>query len=203
MTLQKDRENLADLEQRRMAIINAMAKISGRFVVQLGRELPERWERIVSLHITALPDAAMDMGTSGLAKLKEELAYLQARAHQVAVNHLSGPSVWAHESDGPAGEDAAYRPEHTQSHPEAQRWTLVSGPISEAEAEVLGLLTPRFGSPEGIWLVSAAGRLGYALEAVIKAYQKLNVQLLEIDGERRTLLREVKAKEAQELWENA
>ena len=203
MTLQEDKENLAGLEERRAGIVSAMAKISSRFVVQLGRELPDRWEQIVQLYIAARPDDTMELGSDGLAKLKAELSYLKGRSHQVAMSHLSGTVIWAHEGDGPTGEEAHYRPEHSPSNGESKRWSRVSDAISEAEAEVLGLLTPRFGTPEGIWIVSTGGKLSHSLEAVIKAYQKLNEQLQEVDVECRALLRAVKAQEAQELWENA
>jgi hypothetical protein len=62
---------------------------------------------------------------------------------------------------------------------------------------------PGFGSKGGPWLGSAGGKLSSLLEALIEAYQKLKLQLEDIDLERDSLYRQIVTKTAQQLWDNA
>ncbi len=62
---------------------------------------------------------------------------------------------------------------------------------------------PGFGSKGGPWLGSVGGKLSSLLEALIEAYQKLKLQLEDIDLERDSLYRQIVTKTAQQLWDNA
>lgn len=181
-----------------------MAKISSRFVAQVARELPERWEQIVRIYIADRPNEAKALGSSGLSALKSDLTTMREHARDIAARHLSGPKVWSHEKADGRGERAGYKPDaKSSSNTERQRWSHVSGPISRSEAEVLELLKPGFGSEGGTWLRSTEGKLSSPLEAMIVAYQKLHLKLERIDAERDPLVRQIATLEAQELWENA
>lgn len=202
MTLDNDRKRLETIEEKRSALVDAMAKISNRFVVQFADELPHRWEQIVRQFVTNRPDEAKAQGHEGLTQLKSELREMQARAQDVAKQQLRGPTVWRHEKPelvGASRTGVQSPPPGADPGPSAR----VTGPIRHAEAEVLNLLYPVFGNGNGPWHKAEGGSLSLPLEEMIAAYQTLSLQLEDVEAEQTTLTKRIAAAEAEQLWDSA
>ena len=204
LMLTADHNELALLEEKRCALIAAMDRISIRFVALVAAELPDRWEEIVCRVITDYPHEAKSQGSKGLSRLKSDLRRLQARAAEVASEHVGGPWVWEHQEDASkdkgrdGGHEVALQRTNGSHHS-----SRVSAAIADAENEVLTLLHPLFADKSTSESQSAQNRLSRAMEQMVEAYERLLDQLKDLDEKITEVEREIAIEDVHQLWEDA
>jgi len=190
--------------EKRDGLIREAASQVEAMVKIVTEALPELWAQDLKHTRDTHPDQMLELGSDGVAKVKESLAELQSRASEVAKSEL-GPEVsaWPHSQTASKRADEAWKYRQVKGVWPEDQWRRARGAI--------GLIYKEFNLVADYhvdaWARGGWHRYPFALdppaelEGVLETYRSTIVRLVDADERVADLTAELKKTKAQELWD--